>query len=78
MGVWSAPEAWKPYILHCIECFGIDRCMFASNFPVDKVSCSYTSLFNAFKIIVKDFSAEDKKKLFHDNAVRIYRLTIES
>jgi predicted TIM-barrel fold metal-dependent hydrolase len=69
-------EAWRPYVLHCIECFGVDRCMFASNFPVDKVSCSYTALFNSFKIIVKDFPVEDKKKLFHDNAVRIYRLQI--
>lgn len=67
-------EAFKPYILHCIESFGVDRCMFASNFPVDKVSSSYTVLFNAFKIIVKDFTAEDKRKLFHDNAARIYRL----
>ena len=71
-------EAWKPYILHVIECFGVDRCMFASNFPVDKVSCSYTAMFNAFKIIVKDFSAEDKRKLFCDNAVRVYRLTINA
>ena len=69
-------ETWRPYMLHCIECFGVERCMFASNFPVDKVSCSYTALFNSFKIIVKDFSVEDKKKLFHDNAVRIYRLQI--
>ena len=70
-------KAWRPYVLHCIECFGVDRCMFASNFPVDKVSCSYTALFNSFKIIVKDFSIEDKKKLFHDNAVRVYRLQIK-
>lgn len=69
-------KAWRPYVLHCIECFGVDRCMFASNFPVDKVSCSYTALFNSFKIIVTDFSFEDKKKLFHDNAVRVYRLQI--
>jgi len=69
-------NAWKPYILHCIECFGVERCMFASNFPMDKVSCGYTQLFNAFKIIVQDFSAEDKKKLFHDNAARIYGLKV--
>ena len=69
-------EKWGPYIRHCVECFGVDRCMFASNFPVDKVSCSYTGLFNAFKLIVKDFSYDDKKKLFHDNAIRIYRLDV--
>jgi predicted TIM-barrel fold metal-dependent hydrolase len=63
-------------VLHCIECFGVERCMFASNFPVDKVSCSYTVLWNAFKRIVDSagFSMEDKRKLFHDNAIRCYSL----
>merc|ERR1711879_192492 len=65
-------KAWGPYILHCIKCFGVERCMFASNFPVDKVSCTYTSLWNAFKIITKDFSSNVRKALFHDNAKRIY------
>ena len=69
-------DAWKPFILHCIECFGVDRCMFASNFPMDKVSCGYTQLFNAFKIIVENFSVENKKKLFYDNAARIYSLKV--
>ena len=57
-------EAWAPYVLHCIECFGVNRCMFASNFPVDKVSCSYTNLFNAMKRIVSSFSETDKNLLF--------------
>ena len=48
--------------------------MFESNFPVDMVSCSYTVLWNAFKRLVADRSAEDKAKLFHDNAARVYRL----
>lgn len=71
-------EAWKPYILHCIQCFGVDRCMFASNFPMDKVSCTYTSLFNAFKIIVQNFTEEEKDKLFYSNAVNLYRLEVSS
>ena len=71
-------DAWRPFILHCIECFGVDRCMFASNFPVDKVSGGYTQVFNAFKIIVRDFKQEDKQKLFHDNAERVYRLKIRT
>ena len=72
-------EAWGPYILHAIDCFGVDRCMFASNFPVDKVSCSYTHLFNAMKKIVnkKGFSDEDKHKLFFENAAKVYRLKVE-
>ncbi|MBT5809742.1 MAG: amidohydrolase family protein, partial [Rhodospirillaceae bacterium] len=57
-----------------IEHFGPDRCMFESNFPVDKVSCSYPVLWNAFKRIAKDYSADEKAQLFHDAAVRVYRL----
>ena len=48
--------------------------MFESNFPVDKVSCSYTVLWNAFKKVAQGFSAEDKAALFHDTAVGVYRL----
>ena len=71
-------EAWAPYYLFCIEKFGVRRCMFESNFPVDKVSCSYTVLWNAFKRIVKDFSPEEKADLFHDTAARAYRLQASS
>ena len=69
-------DAYRPFILHCINCFGVDRCMFASNFPMDKVSSGYTQLFNAFKLIVADYSDEDKKKLFCDNAKRVYKLVV--
>jgi predicted TIM-barrel fold metal-dependent hydrolase len=48
--------------------------MFESNFPVDKVSYSYTVLWNAFKRMVQDFSQAEKAALFHDTAVRVYRL----
>ena len=67
-------EATRPYYDHCIEHFGADRCLFESNFPVDKVSCSYTVLWNAFKRIAEGFSADEKAKLFHDTAARVYRL----
>ncbi len=67
-------EAMAPYYLWCIEQFGANRCMFESNFPVDKVSYSYTVLWNAFKLISKDFSAADRAALLHDTAVRAYRL----
>ena len=52
-------EAWRPYIEHCIEAFGVDRCMFESNFPPDKQSGGYTELWNAFKIITKNAAAAD-------------------
>ena len=67
-------EATRPYYDHCIEHFGPGRCLFESNFPVDKVSCSYTVLWNAFKRIAADFSADEKTKLFHDTAARVYRV----
>ena len=63
-----------PYLLFCIELFGVARCMFESNFPVDKPSCSYTVLWNAFKRLTAGFSAAEKAALFHDTAARVYRL----
>ena len=63
------------YYRHTIECFGPDRCMFESNFPVDKASCSYAVLWNAFKKIAIGFSAGEKAAMFHDTAARVYRLT---
>ena len=68
-------EAMSPYLLFCIERFGPERCMFESNFPVDKVSYSYNVIWNAFKRIVKGFSSAEKAALFHDTAVRVYRLS---
>jgi len=67
-------EAMAPYYLWCIEQLGVDRCMFESNFPVDKRSYSYTVLWNAFKLICKGFSPKERAALFHDTAVRVYRL----
>ncbi|HSG88417.1 MAG TPA: amidohydrolase family protein [Pseudomonadales bacterium] len=61
------------YYRHAIDCFGVDRCMFESNFPVDKASVSYGVLFNAFKKLVADGSPTEKAALFHDTAVRVYR-----
>jgi predicted TIM-barrel fold metal-dependent hydrolase len=49
--------------------------MFESNFPVDKASCSYAVLWNAFKRVAAGFSPADKAALFHDTAVRVYRLS---
>ncbi|NKC12003.1 MAG: amidohydrolase family protein [Gammaproteobacteria bacterium] len=62
----------RDYYLHMIDLFGTDRCMFESNFPVDKRSCSYAVLWNSFKRIAEGCSAEEKAALFHDNAARIY------
>ena len=67
-------EAQHPYYLHAIECFGPDRCMFESNFPVDRLSVSYQVLWNGLKKIVADFSEDEKHALFYGTAARIYRV----
>ena len=67
-------ELWRPYIETCIEAFGPARCMFESNFPVDRPSCTYRVLWNAFKRIAEGASAAEKALLFRDTARRVYRL----
>ena len=66
--------AWRPYIEHCIETFGVDRCMFESNFPPDKQSGGYTALWNAFKRITANASATEKTALYSGTAARVYRM----
>ena len=69
-------NAWRPYVDTCIESFGASRCMFESNFPVDKGACSYPVLFNAFKRLASGASASEKTDLFAGTASRFYRLGI--
>lgn len=66
--------AQREYYLRAIACFGPQRCMFESNFPVDRLSISYAVLWNAFKKIAAGFSESEKSALFHDTAARVYRL----
>lgn len=67
-------SAQARYFMHTIECFGPDRCMFASNFPVDKLSIAYPILYNGFKKLVADFSEAEKDAMFYRTAARVYRL----
>ena len=67
-------QATRRYYEHTIERFGVERCMFESNFPVDKISCSYNVLWNSFKRLTAGYSAAEKAALFHDTAARVYRL----
>jgi L-fuconolactonase len=67
-------ESWRPYIETCIEAFGPERCMFESNFPPDKQSCSYLTLWNAFKRITAGASPAEKAALFSGTADKVYRL----
>ena len=66
--------ALQPYLAHCLAEFGVDRCMFASNFPPDQASCSYTVLWNAFKRVAQalQLSPADQVRVFCTNAERMY------
>ncbi|HEY3848925.1 MAG TPA: amidohydrolase family protein [Acetobacteraceae bacterium] len=67
-------SAWRQYVEPCIEAFGVNRCMFESNFPPDKQSCGYTELWNAFKRITANASASEKTALYSGTAARVYRM----
>jgi predicted TIM-barrel fold metal-dependent hydrolase len=66
--------AWAPYVTTAIELFGPARCMFESNFPVDKGMVSYVSLWNAYKTMTKDLTSSERHELFCSTALRTYRL----
>jgi L-fuconolactonase len=74
IGSEELAASMAPLMSYCIEHFGPDRCMFESNFPVDKVSFSHPVLFNAFKRFSSSYSASERAALFHDTAVRAYRI----
>ena len=63
-----------PHIQFAIDTFGVDRCMFATNFPPDHVAISFETYYDAYFKIVEGLSMEAKRKLFHDNAARFYRI----
>jgi L-fuconolactonase len=65
---------WRPFMDSSIQLFGARRCMFESNFPVDKAMFSYPVMWNAYKRIASGASAAEKSALFHDTAARFYRL----
>ena len=71
-------QQWRPWVEPCIEAFGVRRCLFESNFPVDKVHCNYADLWNAYKTITKGCSPSDKADLYRNTAARVYRLAAAS
>ncbi len=74
VGSREIADSIAPIIHYLIEQFGPSRCMFESNFPVDKVSFSYHVLFNAFKRVSEGYSPSERADMFHDTAARVYRL----
>jgi predicted TIM-barrel fold metal-dependent hydrolase len=78
-GIGTPGLAWtvernRDIVLVVIDAFGVERCMFASNFPVDSLCASFDDIYDGFDAITATFSASDRRLLFHDNAVRIYSI----
>lgn len=69
-------QVWRPWTEAVIEAFGVDRCMMESNYPADRRSCDYVTLWNALKHIVTGASSEEKNALFHGTAARVYDISI--
>jgi predicted TIM-barrel fold metal-dependent hydrolase len=67
-------EANAAIVRDAIAILGVERCMFASNFPVDSLVGSFDAIFSGFKAIIADLPIAAERKLFHDNAMRIYRI----
>jgi predicted TIM-barrel fold metal-dependent hydrolase len=67
-------DAQRRYYLHTIECFSPERCMFESNFPVDRLSISYPVLWNAFKKLAAPFTRDEQHAMFYGTAARVYRI----
>jgi len=69
-------DEWRPWIETAIAAFGSERCMFESNFPVDRGTCDYATLWNAFKLVAAGASDDEKTALFSGTAARVYRLSV--
>jgi L-fuconolactonase len=76
IGSEELASSMAPLMEHCIEQFGPSRCMFESNFPVDKVAYSYNVLYNAFKRLSKGYSPTERAAMLHDTAARVYRVEV--
>jgi predicted TIM-barrel fold metal-dependent hydrolase len=78
-GIGVPGERWtvalsRDVVLRAIEIFGVERAMFASNFPVDGLCGRFDEIYSGFREIVRDFPVVEQRRLFHDNAVRIYAM----
>ncbi len=73
---WTA-DGNRRVVLDTIDAFGVDRCMFASNFPVDSLVASFKTIFSGFEAITSGLGADEREKLFFGNAVKFYRMASE-
>lgn len=70
---WSV-DSIRPYVLGTIDAFGVDRCMFGTNWPVDALFSTYAELIDTYRVLVADFTPEEQRRLFSQNAERFYRI----
>ena len=77
IGSEELAAAISPFMTYCIEQFGPSRCMFESNFPVDKVSFSYHVMYTRLQTALrKCYTPTERAQMFHDTAVRVYRVPV--
>ena len=69
-----SPDAFAPWIEHAIELFGVDRCLFASNFPVDGLHGTFDELYSAYDAVTAGLSGPERDALFYGTAARVYGL----
>ena len=72
---WTVQDN-REVVLTAIDSFGVERCMFASNYPVDSLCGRFEQIFEGFATIVRDFSVDEQRALFHDNALRLYDIPL--
>ena len=64
----------RPYVLHCIDAFGVDRCILGTNWPVDGLWSSYDAVINAYTEIIADFTEDERIAMFSNNAEALYNI----
>ena len=70
---WTV-DSIRPYVLHCIETFGVERSLFATNWPVDSLWSDYDTIVNAYEEITRDFTDDERRAMFSANTERLYRI----
>ena len=67
-------DSWRPWVLTCIETFGVERSFFGTNWPVDRMFSSYPDVLDAYAAIIADFPRAEQEAMFFANAERIFRI----
>jgi predicted TIM-barrel fold metal-dependent hydrolase len=67
-------DRWRPVVEATVDLFGATRCVFGSNFPIEKLWTSYAGLVDAMRVSLEKYSREERRSILHDNAIRLYRL----